>query len=200
MVGAIGRPCNEPDPLPSGFRSVLTFDVVTIILVTDRRDADRQEGDLTQRLRNEIRQKRPFDSLEQASYLNVQRTANLLVQGMADVLKPAGLTPTQYNVLRILRGAKAPLTCGQVGERMITRDPDVTRILDRMERQGLVRRTRTAEDRRVVVTEITAKGRDALARLDEPVARLHAAQLGHMGEKKLRTLSSLLEEARAKIG
>jgi DNA-binding MarR family transcriptional regulator len=150
-------------------------------------------------LRKEIGQERPFGSLEQEAYLNMQRTANLLVQGVAEVLKPAGLTPTQYNVLRILRGAEEPRTCGEVGERMVTRDPDVTRILDRLESQGLIRRERSAEDRRVVVTEITAKGRDLVDELDGPVARLHAEQLGHMSGNDLRTLNSLLEEARARI-
>lgn len=151
------------------------------------------------RLQEEIAQRRPFDSLEQAAYLSMQRTANLLVQGFTELLRPRGLTATQYNVLRILRGASRPLTCSEVGGRMIAHDPDVTRLLDRLEKQGLVRRERSSEDRRVVVTEITAEGRRLVDDLDQPVARLHEEQLGHMGDRKLRTLVSLLGEAREQL-
>ncbi|MGD2067137.1 MAG: MarR family transcriptional regulator [Gemmatimonadota bacterium] len=147
----------------------------------------------------ETARKGPFDSLEQAAYLSMQRTANLLVQGFTELLRPRGLTATQYNVLRILRGAASPLTCSEVGGRMIAHDPDVTRLLDRLEKQGLVRRERSSEDRRVVVTEITAEGKRLTDDLDEPVARLHQEQLGHMGDGKLRTLVSLLSEAREQL-
>ncbi len=151
---------------------------------------------MTPQLRDEIKQKRPFDSPQQVAYLNVQRTASVLGRGPSEVLRRSGLTPTQYNVLRILRGADGPLTCSEVGERMIALDPDVTRLLDRLEEKELVRRERSTEDRRVVVSEITEKGREIVDDLDEPVAQLHAKQLGHMGEEKLRTLTALLEEAR----
>ncbi len=152
------------------------------------------------RLQKEIGQKRPFESSEQEAYLNLQRTANLLVHGMSELLRRSGLTPTQYNVLRILRGASSPLTCGQVGERMVTREPDVTRLLDRLATRDLIRRERSAEDRRVVVVEITGKGREVVDRLDQPVARLHERQLGHMGKERLRTLVALLERAREQLG
>lgn len=151
---------------------------------------------MTPQLRDEIKQKRPFDSPQQVAYLSVQRTASVLGRGPSEVLRRSGLTPTQYNVLRILRGADGPLTCSEVGERMIALDPDVTRLLDRLEEKELVRRERSTEDRRVVVSEITEKGREIVDDLDEPVAQLHAKQLGHMGEEKLRTLTALLEEAR----
>ena len=133
--------------------------------------------------------------LEQSTFLDLLRAANRLSQGVVEVLKPAGLTPTQYNVLRILRGSGEPLTCGEMADRMIARDPDVTRLLDRLEKQGLIRRERSREDRRVVITEITDDGLTVLSALDEPVARLHRAQLGHLGEEKLGTLARLLEEA-----
>lgn len=138
--------------------------------------------------------------LEQATFLDLLRTANRLSQGVVAVLRPAGLTPTQYNVLRILRGSAGPLTCGEMGERMIARDPDVTRLLDRLEKQGLISRSRSSEDRRVVVTEITAEGLRTLEELDEPVARLHREQLGHLGGEKLRRLARLLEEVRGEVG
>lgn len=134
--------------------------------------------------------------LEQATFLDLLRTANRLTQAVVDLLRPAGLTPTQYNVLRILRGSGGPLTCGEIGERMIAHDPDVTRLLDRLQRQGLIRRARSSEDRRVVVTEITAEGLRVLEELDAPVARLHEGQLGHLGADRLRELGSLLEQAR----
>lgn len=151
---------------------------------------------MTSRLRDEIKQKRPFESPEQRAYLNVQRTASLLGRGISEVLRGSGLTRTQYNVLRILRGADGPLTCSEVGERMIARDPDVTRLLDRLEEKELVRRQRSAEDRRMVVSEITERGHELVDDLDEPVARVHEEQLGHLSDEELRTLSALLEEAR----
>lgn len=139
-------------------------------------------------------------SLEQDTFLDLLRAANRLSQGVADLLRPAGLTPTQYNVLRILRGSDGPLTCGEMGARMIARDPDVTRLLDRLEKQGLIRRTRSEEDRRVVVTEISSQGLEILSELDEPVVRLHREQLGHLGKDRLRELRALLGEAVEGLG
>src|SRR2546425_1236583 len=110
-------------------------------------------------LAKEIKKVRPFESAEQEAMLNLLRTADVLAGEMADVIKPAGLSPTQYNVLRILRGAGGEgLPCGEIASRMITRDPDVTRLLDRMEKRGLVRRWRGEKDRRVVCAGITAAG------------------------------------------
>jgi DNA-binding MarR family transcriptional regulator len=144
-----------------------------------------------------LRELRKKHSLEHATFLNLLQAANELTQGVAELLKPAGLTPTQYNVLRVLRGAgEEPLTCGEMGERLIARDPDVTRLLDRLERNGLISRERSEEDRRVVVTRITEKGRRLVDRLDEPVSQLHRDQLGHLGKEKLAALAELLEEAR----
>jgi DNA-binding MarR family transcriptional regulator len=144
-----------------------------------------------------LRELRKKHSLEHATFLNLLQAANELTQGVAELLKPAGLTPTQYNVLRVLRGAgEEPLTCGEMGDRLIARDPDVTRLLDRLERNGLISRERSEEDRRVVVTRITEKGRRLVDRLDEPVSQLHRVQLGHLGKEKLAALAELLEEAR----
>ena len=145
----------------------------------------------------EIKQTKPFSTVEEEAFLNVLRTANVLGQGMADLLKPHDLTQTQYNVLRILRGAGPQgLTAGEIGERMITRDPDVTRLLDRLEKRRLVERWRCTEDRRVVRTRITEAGRAAIGPLDAPVVDLLQRQLGHLGAGRLQELVALLEEAR----
>ena len=134
-------------------------------------------------------------SLEQVAFVHLLRAASALSQGMAELLRPAGLTPAQYNVLRALSEVSGPLTCGEMGERLTSRDPDVTRLLDRLEKQGLITRTRSHEDRRVVVTELTDSGARIVADLEEPVRRLHAAQLGHLGQANLRSLLELLVRA-----
>jgi DNA-binding MarR family transcriptional regulator len=153
------------------------------------------------KLMHEIRKTRPFESREQEVFLNVMRTAEALAEGADAVLKPSGLSRTQYNVLRILRGAEAccgqtGLACREIGERMVTRDPDITRLLDRMEKAGLIVRERAKADRRVIKTAVTPKGLAILKQLDAPVMAMHKRLLGHMGDKKLSTLSELLEEAR----
>src|SRR6201988_2820942 len=132
---------------------------------------------------------------EEAAFLDLLRTTDMLSRGLIAVLKTEDLSATQYNVLRILRGAPEGLPCGEVANRMITRDPDITRLLDRLEKRGLVARSREAEDRRTVVTVITDAGRKLLARLDQPVQDTHRRQLGHLGRKRLRTLTELLQEA-----
>ena len=148
------------------------------------------------RLQRETRQQHPFDSLEQEAALNVQKTADALVAMASDTLKPAALSITQYNVLRILRGAGESLACGEIAQRMITREPDMTRLLDRLEKRGLIARSRSDTDRRVVRTSITPHGVQLISGLDQPIIELHKRQLGHLGESKLRQLIELLEEAR----
>jgi len=150
-------------------------------------------------LNREIRQEKPFASLEEEAFLSLQRTASLLIQALGRELKGHDLTPAQYNTLRILRGAGPDaLTCGEIGERLVSPGPDVTRLLDRLEQGGLVTRLRDAEDRRVVRARITAKGIELLDELDEPVGRLLARLLGPLGPERLRTLVALLGEAREK--
>lgn len=154
---------------------------------------------MTGRARREIRQRKPFRRIEDEAFVNLQRTADALLQGVAAALKPVGLSPAQYNVLRILRGAGPDgLACRQIGERMITRDPDITRLLDRLEDRDLVSRTRDRADRRVMATRITKKGLRLLKDLDGPIEHLHVEQLGHLGDQRLRSLIELLEVARAK--
>jgi DNA-binding MarR family transcriptional regulator len=149
------------------------------------------------RLQKALRQRRPFRSLEAEAFLNLEHTADALMRGFAGLLKGADLSPTQYNVLRILRGAgPGGLACREIGERMVTRDPDITRLLDRLERRGLIARARDERDRRVVTTTITPEGIDVVGRLDEPVAHLHSRQLSHLGERSLGHLITLLEKAR----
>jgi len=145
----------------------------------------------------EIKQKKPFQLREEEAFVNLLRTADVLLQGVAETLKPQGLSPTQYNVLRILRGAEQKgLACREISERMITRDPDVTRLLDRLEHRGLVTRARSPEDRRVITTRITNNGLQILETLEAPIGNLHMRQLGHLKAAQLRTLIQLLERAR----
>jgi len=156
---------------------------------------------MMRRLERELKLTKPLDSLEQEAFLNVLRTSGALTHGLLRVLRPAGLSPTQYNVLRILRGAGAEgLTCSEISERLIGHDPDVTRLLDRMETRGLVDRHRPSEDRRVVRTAITMDGWKVLEGLDPKIRKLHNEQLGHLGSDRLRQLVELLELARGADG
>ena len=149
------------------------------------------------RLRDEIKQTRPFNSLEQEAMLSIERTAAVLGHSLAEALKGYGVTPTQYNALRILRGAGEEGLCrNEVRDRLVARVPDVTRLLDRLEEMGLITRERDTSDRRLVTTRITREGLKLLARLDGPVAEAHERQLGHMDERSLRTLIDLLAKAR----
>jgi|SRR5581483_751631 len=136
-------------------------------------------------------------SAEEAAYLDLWRTADLLSRGPAQALKSADLSPTQYNVLRILRGSPDGLSCGEIANRMITRDPDITRLLDRMEKRGLISRCREEKDRRTVMARLTPEGLELLARLDEPVQATHRKQLGHLRAEQLEKLHELLQACRA---
>ncbi len=145
----------------------------------------------------EIGQTRPFESLEQEAYLSIVRTAAELSDALERVLRPAGITRAQYNVLRILRGSEHEGLCrNDLRDRMLTRMPDMTRLLDRMEDVGLVTRSRDADDRRLVHARITDDGRRVLDDLDAEVAAEHRSRLGHLTEAQLRTLIDLLGEAR----
>ena len=152
------------------------------------------------KLQEEIRQTRPFATVEQEASLSVARTAALLEHAVGEALKPYGLTPTQYNALRILRGAGDDGLCrNEVGERMVAIVPDATRLLDRLDQMGLVTRSREGTDRRFVRSRLTAPGRQLVDSLDAVMTELHARHLGHLGEDRLRTLVELLEAARSKL-
>jgi DNA-binding MarR family transcriptional regulator len=138
--------------------------------------------------------------LEEIAFLEMCRTTDLLSRRVSLLLKSEDLSATQYNVLRILRGAPDGLPCGEIGNRMITRDPDITRLLDRLEKRGLISRCRETKDRRMVMARITPDGIQLLFRMDEPVREAHRGQLGHLGRDRLKTLVTLLQAARANIG
>jgi DNA-binding MarR family transcriptional regulator len=137
-------------------------------------------------------QRRRTGCLEEAAFLDLLRATDMLSRGLITVLKAEDLSMTQYNVLRILRGAIEGLPCGEIANRMITRDPDITRLLDRLERRGLIARSRETRDRRMVTARITPPGLKLLARLDEPVQEAHRRHLGHLGRERLRALTELL--------
>jgi len=144
--------------------------------------------------RSETRPRRTFP--EEAAYLDLARTTEILSRPLSQLLKTEDLSPAQYNVLRILRGCPEGLTCRAIGGRMITRDPDITRLLDRLEKRRLISRNRDNKDRRVVFTRITADGLSLLARLEQPIRDTHRKMLGHLGPQRLQALAQLLEACR----
>ena len=148
------------------------------------------------KLKAEIAKTGAFESPELEAFLNLLRTADVLQAQVNEMLKPMGISATQYNVLRILRGAGCGLACREIGQRMIHRDPDITRLLDRLEERNLLSRQRDQQDRRVIHTRITETGLELLNSLDEPMQALHRRQLGHLGERKLNQFIDLLEKAR----
>ena len=140
-------------------------------------------------------------SPESEAFVLLLRTADALLREVEGVLKNSGLSQTQYNVLRILRGAgPAGLACREIAGRMITRDPDITRLLDRLVARGLVSRSRERRDRRLVTSRITAQASRLLKQLDEPVSSLHQWQFRRLPVRRLRLLVSLLEQARKRDG
>ena len=139
----------------------------------------------------------PQPDLEARVFVGLLRAADAVARGAEALLKPYNLSATQYNILRILRGAgDEGLSCCEVGSRLISRDPDITRLFDRLESRGLIARAREAQDRRVVKARITAVGLRLLDKLDQPVRELHRRQFRHLPAKQLRQLSSLLDRAR----
>jgi len=152
-------------------------------------------------LQAELKQKAPFRSREQEAYLALLRTADALQSSVEAKLNEFGLTGTQYNALRILRGAGPEgLPCSEIGERMITRDPDVTRLLNRLEKRGLVTRVRAKADRRVIYGKITTAGLKLLREMDEPIEKHGRQILKHVGQEKLQQLIELLELVRGGAG
>jgi DNA-binding MarR family transcriptional regulator len=147
----------------------------------------------------EIHQSKPFATTEEELLVSLLRTTDLLEERFDRLVKPFGISMTQYNVLRILRGAgPGGRTCGEIGERLIAREPDVTRLLERLEKAGFLARTRDTSDRRVVVTRITPAGIKLLSDLDKPMRELDGL-LKPMGEKKITKTLKLLDELRALV-
>jgi DNA-binding MarR family transcriptional regulator len=152
---------------------------------------------MANKLKDEIKQRKPFSGLEQEALLNIRRTAGYLEHTMQQILKQYGLTEPQYNVLRILRGAgPGGLRCSEIGERMITRDPDITRLLARLESHRLIERWRDAEDRRATQSRISATGMEILAQLDPVVETTATSLLQHLDKPRLGLLIDLMEEVR----
>lgn len=150
------------------------------------------------KLKTEIKQRRPFSSVHEEVVLSLVRTADHVLATLMTVLREANLSLSQYNILRVLRGAGDDgLPCGEISDRMVRRDPDLTRLLDRLEGRGLIRRARSTVDRRVVLASITDQGLQLLGDLDDPVRGATNDALSHMGTDRLERFLELLEEARS---
>ena len=151
-------------------------------------------------LQQELKQTRPFTSLHAEAFLNLLRTADQLHRRLHITLKPHGLTVTQYNALRILRGAgDHPLSCSEIGERLISQEPDITRLLDRMERNGWIKRERDQKDRRLVLSSITAEGREQVKKIESIVDHCVEQMLEHMKAPDLQQMIARLEQARQPV-
>jgi DNA-binding MarR family transcriptional regulator len=149
------------------------------------------------KLAAEIHQTKPFALPEEEAMLNLVRTHEFLLQRQTEFFKQFQLTPTQYNILRILRGAgKEGITCSHASERMIKADPDITRLFDRLETRKLIRRERSAEDRRVVISRITGDGLELIETIDKPLADLLKRHIGRIGRKRIAELIDILESIR----
>ncbi len=150
-------------------------------------------------LQRELKKKRPFGSPEQEAVLNILRTSDRFQNRFGRLFRQYGLTPSQYNVLRILRGEGKPMPCLEIGSRMIQVVPAMTGLVDRLEKLQLVRRERCTEDRRIVYVELTDKATALLKEIDQPVAQLETGLIGHLNRTELRELSRLLEKARQRL-
>jgi len=148
------------------------------------------------KLQQEIRKREPFATAEQEAVLNLFRTSDRMQHRFAKLFREYGLTPSQYNILRILRGEGKAMPCLEIAQRTITVVPGITGLIDRLEQAGLVSRQRSVEDRRVVNVTITPAGEETLARLDEPLRDLHRKMLAHFSAPEVTELSRLLEKAR----
>src|SRR5213593_558961 len=150
----------------------------------------------TPKLQQELKKKRPFESLEQEAALGVLRTSDQLQIRFARLLREHALTPSQYNILRILRGEGKPLPILEIASRTITVVPGITGLIDRLEQAGFVNRLRCEKDRRVIYVALTDHGTTTLTALDEPLLALHRKLLGHLSQADLKKLIRLLEKAR----
>ncbi len=151
---------------------------------------------MSTKLQSELKKKRPFDSLEQEAALNVVRTNDQLQIRFARLFREHGLTPAQYNILRILRGEGRPLPILEIASRTVTVVPGITGLIDRLEQAGFVHRERCEKDRRVIFVAITEKAVKILSHLDDPILCLHEKLMGHLARAELKELSRLLEKVR----
>lgn len=151
-------------------------------------------------LREQLKKKGPFESLEQEAMLGILRTSDLLENRLARLLREFELTPSQYNVLRIMRGEGQPMPCLEVADRMIQVAPAITRVIDQLLARGWIAKQQSAEDRRVFLVSLTAEGLRLVGQLDRPIQRLHVALLGGVPKAELQKLNQILELARQSIG
>lgn len=151
------------------------------------------------RLQQEIKKRNAFESAEEEALLNLMRTADRFQITTARLFRTFGLTPSQYNVLRILRGEGKPLPCLEIADRLIAAVPGITGLLDRLEAAGLIGRERSRDDRRVVFAAITSQGLELLGRLDEPLRKQQKRLVGHLSRAELAELTRLLEKARESV-
>lgn len=149
------------------------------------------------RLQQELKKRQPFDVPEQEAILNILRTNDQFQNQFGRLFRQFGLTSSQYNVLRILRGENRPLPSLEIADRMIQVVPAITGLIDRLEKQQLVCRQRSTDDRRVVFVDLTDKARRLLKKMDEPVLQLHRKLIGHLSRHELLELSRLLEKSRS---
>ncbi len=150
-------------------------------------------------LRQQLKKKGPFDSVEQEAMLSILRTSELLENRLARLLREYKLTPSQYNAMRIMRGEGEPMPCLEVADRMIQIAPAITRVVDQLVQRGLINKQQSSEDRRVFLIELTTAGARLLKKLDEPIKSLHQSLLGHVSKSDLRILNGILESAREGI-
>ncbi|MCA9172174.1 MAG: MarR family transcriptional regulator [Planctomycetales bacterium] len=151
-------------------------------------------------LRQQLKKRGPFDSLEQEAMLGILRTSDLLENRLARLLREYDLTPSQYNAMRILRGEGEPMPCLEVASRMIQVAPAITRVVDQLAGRGLIEKQQSTEDRRVFLVGLTTAGTHLLKKLDAPIQMLHQALLGHVSNSDLKMINKVLETARAGIG
>ena len=150
-------------------------------------------------LRQQLKKKGPFDSLEQEAMLSILRTSDLLENRLARLLREYDLTPSQYNAMRIMRGEGEPMPCLEVAQRMIQVAPAITRVVDQLVGRGFIDKQQSSQDGRVFLVELTASGTRLLKKLDEPIQTLHQSLLGHVSKSDLKMLNGILEIAREGI-
>jgi len=151
------------------------------------------------RLQKEIKKRHAFESVEQEAMLNLLRTSDRFQTSLTRLFRKYGLTSSQYNVLRILRGEGKPLPCLEIADRLIAEVPGITGLLDRLEAASLISRERSSADRRVVFAAITSEGTELLGRLDQPLEAHHRRLIGHLTRAELAELIRLLEKARESV-